>query len=190
MKTIRRLLSTVPLLLLWLMLSIFLWGFVFSLITDTGRENKLTLCVDAQVPGAVELAVRLEEGIEGSVRMVKVRPFSYAMFDERTLTEADLYLVPASRVETYGDWFRPLPDGTAEGKEILSRDGTPYGIKAYDAETKRGPAQGWIEYEAPGQEAEDFYLLFGEKSLHVPGNENAADGVALTAAALLLGLAE
>jgi len=185
MKTIRRLLSIVPLLVLWLMLSIFLWGFVFNLITDTGRENKLTLCVNAEAPGATQLAVALEEGLEGSVRMVKVRPFSYAMFDERTLTEADLYLVPASHVETYGDWFRPLPEEAVGEGEILYRDGTPYGIRAYDAKANRGAAADWISYETP--EREDFYLLFGQKSLHIPGNENAVDGAALTAAELLLG---
>ncbi len=110
MKTFRKIISLVPLLILWLMLSIFLWGFVFNLITDAPRSEKLTLCVDAETPEAVELAVQLEEKLAGKVRMVKVRPFDYAMFDSGTLTGADLFIVPASHVEIYQEWFCPLPE--------------------------------------------------------------------------------
>ena len=61
MRTLRKFLSLIPLLALWLMLCVFLWGFVFNLITDTDPAHKITVCVDAQAPGAVDLAVLLEE---------------------------------------------------------------------------------------------------------------------------------
>ena len=43
MKTIWQVMKLIPLLILWLMFSIFLWGFVFNLITDAPREQKITL---------------------------------------------------------------------------------------------------------------------------------------------------
>ena len=60
MKTIRKALSLIPPMVLWLMLSIFLWGFVFNLLTDAPNAEKITLCVDAETPGDTQLAVQLE----------------------------------------------------------------------------------------------------------------------------------
>ena len=188
MRTLKKILSLIPLLVLWLTLSAFLWGFVFNLITDTSRDQKITVCVDAQVPGDTELAVALEAKLGNSVRMVKVRPFTYAMFDEKTLTQADLYLVRASQAETYLDWFDPLPEEMRGDGKTLEIGGAPYGILAYDAETGRGIAAEYITYLEPGGEAESFYLVFGKQSLHLKSHEFAADDLAITAARLLLAM--
>ena len=188
MKTFKKILSLLPLLVLWAMMSVFLWGFVFDKLTDTAPEHKITLCVDAEVPRTTDLAVALEEGLNGAVRMVKVRPFSYAMFDSGTLTGADLFIVPASHLETYRDWFAPLPEAFAEEKGALLLDSVPYGLLAYDPETGVGLADAYIDYLTPGQEPEAFYLLFGKESLHVRGHENAVDDAAVTAARLLLSM--
>ena len=186
MRTCKKLLSLLPALLLWLMLCVFLWGFVFNRLTDTGRAQKLTLCVDTEVPGATELAVWLEEALAGAVRMVKVRPFSYAMFDSATLTQADLFLVPAADAETYRDWFRPLPQELWGAAEELRIDGEPWGLLAHDPARGPGASAAYIDYaKAEGGDA-PFYLLFGRQSLHVAGNEGAVDNLAVTAARLLL----
>ena len=110
MRYIKKAFTLIPLLILWLMFSIFLWGFVFNLITDAPPREKITLCVDAETPGATELAVLLEEKLNGQVRMVKVRSFDYAMFDSGALTGADLFIVPASHAEIYQEWFLPMPE--------------------------------------------------------------------------------
>ncbi len=188
MKTFRKIISLVPLLILWLMLSIFLWGFVFNLITDAPQSEKITLCVDAETPGAVELAVQLEEKLAGKVRMVKVRPFDYAMFDSGTLTGADLFIVPASHVETYQNWFAPPPRELLSQDSLLEIDGVPFGILAYDAETGRGAAAGYIRYILPDRETEDYYLFFGKESVHLAENENAVDDAAAEAARCLFDL--
>ncbi len=188
MKTIRKLLSLATLMVLWLMFSIFLWGFVFNLITDTSPAQKITLCVDAETPGSTPLAVALEEKLAGKVRMVKVRPFEYAMFDSGTLTGADLYIVPASHAETYLEWFAPVPEELRGANGILAMDGVPYGVPAYNAGEKAGAAAAFIQYESPDREAEDFYLFFGKASLHLAENENAVDNAALDAALYLLDL--
>ena len=188
MKTFRKVISLIPLLVLWLMFSIILWGFVFNLITDVPPQQKIALYADAETPGATRLAVMLEEELHGKVRMVKVRPFDYAMFDTGALTAADLYIVPASHAETYLEWFAPVPLDLRGESGLLTFDGVPYGIPAYDADTGKGIAADCIRYVSTEGEKEDYYLFFGKGSLHLPENENAVDGAAIEAARRLLEL--
>ncbi len=188
MKTIWKVMKLIPLLILWLMLSIFLWGFVFNLITDVPPAQKITLCVDAETPGATQLAVLLEEKLGGKVRMVKVLPFTYAMFDTGTLTKADLFIVPASHVETYMEWFAQIPQELIAESLILEIDGVPYGIRAYNAASDTGTAKDCIQYVSTDGETEDYYLLFGKESIHILENENAVDNTALEAARVLFDL--
>ena len=79
MRTVKRIFSLIPLLLLWLMLCVLVWGFVFTRITDTAPENKIVLWVNASVPRATEMAVQLEEKLACRIKMVQVRPFGYAL---------------------------------------------------------------------------------------------------------------
>ena len=188
MRYLKKIVTLIPLLILWLMLSIILWGFVFNLITDAPPREKITLCVDAETPGAVELAVLLEEKLNGQVRMVKVRPFEYAMFDSGTLTGADLFIVPASHAETYQEWFCPLPAELKNQDLILEIGGVPFGVRAFDASADKGIASGCIRYAEPGTVTEDYYLLFGNESVHLSQNENAVDNAAVYAACCLFDL--
>ncbi len=188
MKAFRKVIALIPLLILWLMLSIFLWGFVFNLITEAPREQKITLCVDAETPGKTDLAVLLEERLGEKVRMVKVRPFSYAMFDSGTLTGADLFIVPASRAETYLEWFAPLPQELLNKNGVLTIGGVPYGVPAYNAAADTGIAKEHIQYISTDGEKEDFYLFFGKNSVHLAENENAIDHTAVDAAQILFDL--
>lgn len=188
MRKIKKALSLLPAMILWLMASVFVWGFVFVQITDTGREHKLVLFVDGAVPDETALSVKLEEGAGEGIRMVQARAFSYAMFDETALVNADLYIVPASRAETYADWFAPLPPDAPEAKDVLTLAGGAQGLKIYDAGAGEGAAASLILYASPGAEAEDYYLFFGKASLHAAGRENAVDCAAAAAARRLLDL--
>lgn len=174
MKMIKKLLSLLPLMILWLMLSVILWGFVFTRLTDTDARHKIVVCVDAQVSGSTELAVELEKEKDAALRMIQVRPFSYAMLDSSVLRQADLYIIPLSDAETYADWLTPLPEEMSDQPELLLREGVAWGIKIYDAALARGSADAYIGYGP-----EDYYLFFGKSSLHVPGNPDAADCLAL-----------
>ncbi len=186
MNKFKKLLSLVPALVLWLMLSVLVWGFVFTRIMDTDAAHKLTLFVDAEVTDGTALAVRLEEELGGNIRMVKARPFSYAMLDGAQLQAADLFIIRADHMETYGGWLAPLPEeARGIGREYI-RDGAAWGILAYDAETRSGIASGSINYQPPGEPESDYYLCFGRQSLHVPGNPDAVDNAALDAVGLLL----
>ena len=64
MGKIRKFFSLVPVLVLWLMLSVLVWGFVFTRITDTDPAHKITLFVDSEVTDATGLAVKLEESLD------------------------------------------------------------------------------------------------------------------------------
>lgn len=185
MKTVKRVLSLTPLLLLWLVLCVLVWGFVFTRITDTAPENKIVIWINAQVPRATDLAVKLEEGLSGRIGMVQVRPFGYNLMGESAMKDGDLYIVRASDVDTYLDWFAPLP-GDLRDESTLSRDGVALGVTAYSAQDRFGIAEEYIEYEAPAENAQNYYLIFGKNSLHNPDAENAADGMAVDAAKLLL----
>ena len=90
---------------LWTLTALVFTGFVFNQITDTAPKNKIVIYADCEIRNAPELAERLEKELGGAVRMVKIHPFSYAMFDTARLKQADLYIVPDSREETYCEWF-------------------------------------------------------------------------------------
>ncbi|MBR3019925.1 MAG: hypothetical protein IKH57_23095 [Clostridia bacterium] len=186
MGKIRKFLSLIPALIIWLMLSALVWGFVFTRITDTDPAHKLTLFIDAQVTDATTLAVQLEEHLGGNIRMVKVHPFTYAMLDGEQLKAADLYIIRADRMETYREWLLPLPEDF--GEAVYAADGESWGVLAYDAENKAGIASGYINYLPPGEPEENYYLCFGLKTSHVQTQENAVDNAAIDAAKLLLSL--
>ncbi|MBQ3356596.1 MAG: hypothetical protein IJG45_05710 [Oscillospiraceae bacterium] len=169
---IKRTLSRFHVYLLWALVSVFLWSYVFSFLTDTGPQKKLSLYVSTEQVQDVELAAQLEEGgLPDGIRMIKVHPFSYAMFSDRDLLSADLYVVKASEAEGWHDSFRPLPDGLAGDLDL--GDGV-CGIRVYDAERGVGAFDELIGYSAPGAAGEDYYLFFGAESQHTEEDDGAA----------------
>ncbi|MBE5803551.1 MAG: hypothetical protein E7316_03465 [Clostridiales bacterium] len=185
MRKIKRFFDVVPAMLMWLMLSIFLWGFVFNILTDVPAAEKVVLFIDAPLTQETHLAVTLEEAAGETIKMVQVRPFSYAMMGSDAIEAADLYIVGESSVETYRDWFAPLPRELQTGT-LLELDGRPLGVRVYDAATSEGIAAEYIGYTHPGKTAEDHYLFIGVNSLHVKDHDNAVDNQAVTCALALL----
>lgn len=193
MKPMKRLWNLIPAMILWGMLSVFLWGWIFTFLTDTKPENKLTLFVDAAVTDGTGLAVQLEETLlDDTISMVKVHPFTYAMLDSEPLRQSDAYLVRASHVEEYREWFAPWSVGFSakDGNDdaLLLLDGAPYGIRVYDAATGTGIAQAFIDYHDPALPDEDYYLMLGKASLHLTANEGGLDDRAILLAEAFLAL--
>lgn len=187
MRTARKkILDLLPLFLLWAMLSVLVWGFVFSRITDTDRAHKLVLCVDVPVPGEREMALEIKNGAGEGIRLVRVRPFTYAMMDGRTILEADLYLIAQERLGQYADWLLPLPESLLSAGRTVEWDGVPLGVLVRDGRSGGGLYPGWIQYE----EQKDYCLCLGRRSLHVRGTEGAVDTEAEAAALRLLIIAE
>ncbi|MBQ7184015.1 MAG: hypothetical protein IJR97_08515 [Clostridia bacterium] len=185
MRVFKKVLYLVPLLLLWLMLSVMVWGAVFTRITDAPAEEKLTVYIDGPVREGTELAAALEKNALGRVRMVKVHPFDYAMFDLEAIAAGDLYIAPETDADTYRDWFAPLPETLLGAGEILYRDDVPLGVRVYDAGTGEGCLKGFILYPPAGT-GEDWYLFLGAASRHVSGHDGAVDDAAVPAAEMIL----
>ena len=147
------------------MMAVLLTGFVFIRITDTVPEHKIVLYADCGLQNAPELAEKLEKALDGSVRMVKIHPFSYAMFDSVRLKQADLYLVPDSHREEYREWFRD--DG---------------GLLMFDPGSGLAVAEEYFIYAQEQSETEPYRLYTGSSSVHLE------DGLARRAAELLLSM--
>ena len=159
-----------PAAVLWAMAAVIGTGFVFSLRTETDPEHKIVIFADCEIRNAAGLAEQLEKGLDGAVRMVKIHPFSYVMFDGEQLKSGDLFLVPDSRLDQYAEWFRPLADTPKEGFPV------------FDPDSRLTVAGDWFQYAPDGTEPEPWRLYFGADSPH------REDGLALRAAELLLAL--
>lgn len=117
MSKIKRILDVLPYLVLWLLISLLVWGLFFSLLTDTDAENKLTVYSSVPLRGENELANEIEERFSGRIRMAKVKPFTYFMFGGDDLEKGDVFIVREGETDDYADWF----DG--EGTEITLSGG-------------------------------------------------------------------
>ena len=174
----------IPLMILWLMASFLLWGFVLNLLTDTRPEHKLVIFAEMKVPDGTGLAVELEKEKPEGIAMVRVHPFTYAMMDGSELANADLYLIPESDFAICDGWFAPVPEALREGRTLFcAEDGEAYGILVSEG-ADAGIDYGWLRYE--GQEP--VYLAFGAHSLHLQDREKAVDNAAAGCAERLLEL--
>ena len=161
-----------PAAVIWGMMAALLTGFVFNQITDTDPTHKIVIYADCGIRNAAELAEKLEHGLNGAVRMVKVHPFAYALFGTEALKHADLYIVPDSRKQDYAEWFEALP-GTP-----------PEGITVCDPESGSAVAGAYLTYASDNGKRELYRLYFGSGSAH------REDGLALRAAELLMAVGE
>lgn len=167
MKKTKTFFNLVPMMLLWLVLSVIGWGFVFTRITTYAPEEKMALYVDGEVPGQKALAQLLDEEKAEGIRMVDVRPFSYAMFGGDELRNADLFILPVQNAGQYLECFAPWPDAMEQEGEFFSFEGVAYGRKVYDAATGEGVAKAYIAYENHLYASQDYYLFFGNQSRHL-----------------------
>ncbi len=177
MKILKNIWSQLHLYLLWLLASALIWGLVFSFVTDAPPEKKVTVFIDTEACRDQALREELEKTLPEGIRMIQVHPFSYAMFNEQTLLDADIFIVPEANVGPYHESFLPAPEG-------IGAEGPRGGIPVYDAASGRGAAAAYIRYE-PG---EDYYLFFGVNSLHAASLSGRGDDAALAVADALLRL--
>ena len=161
MKFFKNLWSRLPLFLLWGVISFMLWGWIFTFVTDTSPEKKVT--VYCHVPGLEDraLAAELEKTMPEGLKMIKVHSFDYVMFG--TVTGGDVYIIPASEIEPFREDLAPV-----EGD---------FGVKVYDPVTGEGAAAAYIRYGG-----EEYYLFLGAGSPHLE------DGKALAVAKDLMNL--
>ena len=166
MKTFKKIMNLVPLMLFWLMITAFFWSWIFTFLTDAPREEKIVLFIECNVPGDTYIASRLEEVPSETIRLVQVRPFSYSMMTSEGIRSSDLYIVSESSFEEYSEWFIPLPKDALNLGETFLYENKPYGIKVFDKETNAGILTDYV-----GCEYDHYYLVFGKESLHLENGE-------------------
>ena len=179
MRVLRAVFSRLHIYVLWLIVSTVFWGWIFLWLTDTAPSGKVTVYIDAPCDDrALELA--LEETLPAGIRMIKVHPFSYAMFDDGDLERADLYLVPESRASNYISSYLPLPDALADsGVPVWRHGGQAYGLAAGGA---------LMEHIRPEDPDEAVFLFFGARSPHAASLTGAGDDAALAVAGRFTGV--
>ncbi|MBR1757785.1 MAG: hypothetical protein IJ744_03545 [Lachnospiraceae bacterium] len=173
---IRRFFSQIYLYLLWLIVAVMFWGWIFSLKTDTSAEKKVMVFADVDAMDEVGLSAKLEEEMPEGIRMVQAHPFSYVIFNENLLVNADVFIVPENEIEELLDTFAPME--REEGETYYEVDGVAYGKKIYDAATKEGPAKTFITYTTDKDDSQDYYLFYGIYSLHTGSLDEAAYEIA------------
>lgn len=176
----------------WALFSVIMWGWIITLVTDTTPRKKLSVFIDSYACEDKALSMKLEEDKPEGIRMIKVHPFSYALFGETGFTGADIYVIRASQIEVYITDFLSIEAFAKEHPEYgyyHGDDGKPYGIKVYDTSSGDGAAQAYITYKTPANSlspAEDYYLFFGKASCHVGNKED--DSLAFKLAEMILKL--
>lgn len=183
MRVLRRIVSRFYLYVLWVFFAFLFCGLIFSRLGDTGAAHKITLYADVPAMRDTELAVELEREKPEGIRMVKVHPFSYAMFDTDDLLGADLYIISASHVEEYSDSFRSIEGATFNSEGGCFRDGELWGVLVWDAEKSEGIAADYIDYPD-----EDCWLFFNKDSQHILSLSGTGDDAAVSVAQRLLEL--
>ena len=168
---------------LWALLSVFFWGWIFTLVTDARPSHKLVLCVDRPELRGEALADALSAERPEGIRLIAVHSFDYFIFDVEELRTADLYIVGENEAEKYIESFLPLAETGLDAQgETWTLGGTAYGLKVYDAAAGAGTAANYITYVGEGETPQNYYLFFGTESAH------REDGKALRLAEALLKL--
>ena len=163
MKLLKNIVSRFHIFLLWLLASVMFWSWIFTMVTDTSPDKKVTVYCHVPAVQDTALAVALEEHIPAGLKMIKVHSFDYVMFDEESIGKGDVFIIPASEIELFAGDLAPV--------------GEERGVKVYEASTGIGIAMDYIQYAD-----EDFYLFLGAGSAHLE------DGKALEVARLIFAM--
>lgn len=189
MRVFRNIFSQLHTFILWLLMSVIFWGWIFTLITDTNRNRKVTVFVDVPELEERELAVKLEEELPKGLKMIKVHTFDYDIIGTGALAKGDVYIARESQLrsmlEQAPDCMAELP--LPEGCTGYTVGGKNYGILIYDAKTRSGSGTAYIPYWY-GEETENYYLCINADSPHLEARKGAVDNAAWEVALHLLQL--
>lgn len=161
MNMLKKIFSQWHTFVLWALASAIFWSWIFTFVTETSPDKKVTVYCKAPEIQDTALAAALEEEMPEGLRMIKVHSFEYVMFGVEAFYQGDIFIVPESEIATYAEILAPV-----DGEQ---------GVKVYDAASGTGIATAYISYAN-----EDYYLFLGKDSPHLE------DGKALSVARRLL----
>lgn len=207
MRIVKTLLSNFHRYLLWLLISVFLWGWIFVYSTDTSPDKKVVLYYNAPGANDEQLSIELEKSLPEGIEMVKVFPFSHSAFDTEAPEEADVFIVSESDAVKISGNLQPIE---RRSDDDLAVDGVCLGWRVYTPETGEGSAASFIRYAGrkdipegaiplPSGETDDkvsiefradenYYICFNKSSLHIGLLNGSADNAAFTIAESFLAL--
>lgn len=176
----KRLLSELPLYLLWGVFSVLFPIFLFGQLRFVPKEKKLLLYLD--VPSIQEEALEnalyrnLPEPARAQILRIEAHAFSYVLFqDESVLLEGDLYLLSEETLSEFSPHLAPL--ASVSGSEALM-ELLPADERDFSALWIRIPSS--LLYEATdlpfplSLEPNAYYLAFGKASSHLSDGHAAA----------------
>ena len=169
---------------LWLIVSVVLWAWIFTLITDAPAQNKLLLYAEVPAMDREGLSAVLEADMPGSIRFVEARPFMDEMFSPANVAAGDVFIVSESQVENYRDAFSPLDRAAFPGRTFYEIDGGACGVCVFDEAAGIRIGTRYVTY-GPG---ERYFLFFNAKSGHLGAQNGSRDDAALRAAQTFLTL--
>lgn len=151
----RRISDQIPLLILWMFFSLFLWSWIFSLTSDTTPDKKLVIAVDARVTDTRGMAAELEKYLNGEMRMVRVYAFDSQLMSGESLRAADILILRR--------------DGPEEYRELIVPEKNDFPV-LYDAsDGGRENAGPWGRYILFGES--EYLLCPGRNSAHLQDGE-------------------
>ena len=169
MKIIKKLASNIHRYVLCALVSVFFWGWVFTLAGDAPRAKKLTVFTSVDAIDCAQLQNALADEMPDGISLVRVYPFRYAAFDTSEAESADIYLVTGEEAASMAEYLSPITDA----EEGLIVDG------AVIAEVLI-PAGFAAENTLFSDTIEsDVYICFGSRSVHTESLNGSDDDAAL-----------
>ena len=169
---------------LWLIVSVVLWAWIFTLITDAPAQKKLLLYAELPAMDREALSAALEQDMPENIRFVEARPFMDEMFSPANVAAGDVFIVSEAQAESYKDAFSPLDRSAFPGQTFYEIDGGACGVCVYDEAAGIRIGTRYVTY-GPG---ERYFLFFNAKSKHLGAWNGSGDDAALRAAETFLAL--
>ena len=198
MRVLKNVFSQLHTFILIALLSAVFWAWIFTFVTDTSPEKKITVFFDVPAVAGRELDIELEKDLPDGIKMIRVHTFDYAMIDDGALQKGDIFIIRRSNMEKYAQDLAPLEflfkNYGGNSHYFITSDGTVVGLLIYSGSTASlvditsdllGPD--YVNFVYPDSEPEDCFICFGAKSVHYAENDGALDNEAVTVAFDLLG---
>ena len=169
---------------LWLVVSVFFWAWIYTLITDAPAAKKLLLYADCPAMEREALDEALEADMPENIRFVEARVFTDEMFQPANLATGDLFILSTAQIDRYLPSCAPLDRSAFPGLDLYEADGAAYGVCVYDEALGVAVGTRYVAY-IPG---ERYYLFFNAASRHLGAWNGSSDDAALRAAKTFLTL--
>ena len=169
---------------LWLIVSVVLWAWIFTLITDAPAQKKLLLYAELPAMDREALSAALEQDMPENIRFVEARPFMDEMFSPANVAAGDVFIVSEAQIESYLDTFAVLDEGAFPGQTFWRVDGLARGVCVYDETAGIAAGSNYLTY-VPGAR---YYLFFNAHSKHLGAWNGSEDDAAVRAARAFLAL--